>query len=91
MSGPNNAKTRHQVIHEIYQAIPSGPSFVVICDSYLNGPEQLNLKQFCVDVYFNDENDDLFCMEFVADPERELSLDDAIKINAAHAEDRQST
>jgi hypothetical protein len=77
----NDLDLRKRIIHEIYQQIPAGPAFVVICDSYNNDHDDVVNGRICVDVYFNDANEDLFCMEFVSDPNRDLTLQDAIKLN----------
>lgn len=83
----NTKELRQIIVHEIYSRIPVGPAFQVICDSYNNGYEDTQAGRKNVDVYFNDEEDRLFCMEFVSDPYRDLTLDDAIKINAAYRSD----
>jgi hypothetical protein len=79
----NDQALRNRIVHELYQTIPVGPAFQIICDTYNNGQEQISAGQICVDVYFNDEQDNLYCMEFVSDPNRELTLEDAIKLHEA--------
>lgn len=86
----NTNETRQKIIHEVYSGIPAGPAFVVICDSYNNSYEEVTAGRLNVDVYFNEEDGRLFCMEFVSDPNRELTLDDAIKVNAAYRDDSKS-
>jgi hypothetical protein len=80
---PNDKITRTKLVHTIYQCIPVGPAFQVISDTYNNSFEDIANKLLCVDVYFNDENDQLICMEFVAD-RSQLTPDDAVRMKAVN-------
>lgn len=86
----NSDTIRLRIIYAIYQKIPKGPAFQVLCDSHNNHYDVRKAKQYHVDVYYNDKEGKLFCMEFHCDPLRELTVEEAIKVNALHAQNSQN-